>query len=282
VVYGDDGAGLGTAGNQLWSQDPDAIAGVPEEGDTFGSSLGAGDFDGDGRDDLAIASPGETLGEDVSAGRVNVLYGVGASGLGTSGTSCGARSRAGGRGGRGLRPLGGQPASSGVYRIGFTNGTHVKVGGDYVSHTPIDRTDMNGTPKGEQYVIVAAAPGTIGSCRHELRADDDNNFVWIEHANGEWTKYTHFETGSVTDLDWHVGDHVDAGEPLGFEGDVGHANGEHLHFEVAVPTTGRSHRRRGLHPRQNRIPLICGIRATSWYAVTDLHGRALADGRGQG
>src|SRR5690606_19428002 len=22
-----------------------------------------------------------------------------------------------------------------------------------------------------------------------------NNYVWIEHANGEWTKYTHFGTG---------------------------------------------------------------------------------------
>jgi len=88
--------------------------------------------------------------------------------------------------------------------------------------------------------------------------------VWIEHANGEWTKYTHFETDSVTDLGWAIGDHIDAGDPLGFEGDVGHATGEHLHFEVAVPddpsnrVTGG-----GFVIGQNRIPLICVSPGTS-------------------
>lgn len=84
--------------------------------------------------------------------------------------------------------------------------------------------------------------------------------MWIEHANGEWTKHTHFETDSVTDLGWAIGEHIDAGDPLGFEGDVGHATGEHLHFEVAVPddpsnpVTGG-----GFVIGQNRIPLICDI-----------------------
>ena len=35
-----------------------------------------------------------------------------------------------------------------------------------------------------------------------------NNYVWIRHANGEWTKYTHFETDSVDD-DLDVGDVVE-------------------------------------------------------------------------
>lgn len=35
---------------------------VEEEGDHFGASIAAGDFDGNGRDDLAIGSPGEDLG----------------------------------------------------------------------------------------------------------------------------------------------------------------------------------------------------------------------------
>jgi hypothetical protein len=71
-----------------------------------------------------------------------------------------------------------------------------------------------------------------------------NNFVWIEHPNGEWTKYTHMQRGSVgqgTDNNGNpgagrvVGEYVDAGTSLGVEGDVGLAGGPHVHFEVAVP-----------------------------------------------
>ncbi len=262
VLYGVGGSGLGTGGNRIWHQDQDGIDGVGEEGDTFGSSQASGDFDGDGFDDLAIGAPGETLGDDVSAGSVNVLYGNGPSGLAASGTQLWSQKSNGVDGvAEDHDRLSGEPASSGVYRIGFTNGTSVKVGGDYVAHTPIDRIDMNGTPKGPQYVIVAAADGTIRFIvDSNSEPTDNNNYVWIEHANGEWTKYTHFETDSVTDLDWDVGDHVDAGDPLGFEGDVGKANGEHLHFEVAVPDdpadpiTGG-----GFIIGQNRIPLICDI-----------------------
>lgn len=62
-----------------------------------------------------------------------------------------------------------------------------------------------------------------------------NNYVWIEHPNGEWTKYTHLGTGTVTANNWSVGDWINAGEVLGIEGDVGRASGRHLHFEVGLP-----------------------------------------------
>jgi hypothetical protein len=70
VIYG-TAAGLSSAGSQFWGQDSVGIAGVSETGDTFGRSLAVGDFNGDGRDDLAIGVPGENGG----AGGVNVLYG---------------------------------------------------------------------------------------------------------------------------------------------------------------------------------------------------------------
>jgi hypothetical protein len=79
VIYG-TAAGLSSAGSQFWSQDSVGIAGVSEAGDTFGRSLAVGDFNGDGRDDLAIGVPGENGG----AGGVNVLYGS-ASGLRAAG-----------------------------------------------------------------------------------------------------------------------------------------------------------------------------------------------------
>lgn len=65
------------------------------------------------------------------------------------------------------------------------------------------------------------------------------NYVWMEHPNGEWTKYSHFGTGTVQiDYGWSVGDWVDAGQVLGLEDDIGAARGNpahHLHFEVAIP-----------------------------------------------
>lgn len=70
--------GLVATGNNLfWSQDTDGIVGEPEPGDRFGDSLAAGDFNGDGYDDLAIGIPVEDI-EAASAddaGAVNIIYG---------------------------------------------------------------------------------------------------------------------------------------------------------------------------------------------------------------
>lgn len=68
-------SGLSTLGNQLWDQNSsDAfgnIEGGREEDDRFGHAVAAGDFDGDGFDDLAIGIPQE----DDNAGGVAVLHG---------------------------------------------------------------------------------------------------------------------------------------------------------------------------------------------------------------
>ena len=64
-------AQLSTAGNQIWSQGADGIVGNYESGDRFGTALAAGDFDGDGWDDLAIGSPFESGAQGI----VNVIYG---------------------------------------------------------------------------------------------------------------------------------------------------------------------------------------------------------------
>jgi hypothetical protein len=89
-----------------------------------------------------------------------------------------------------------------------------------------------------------------------------NNYVWLEHLGGEWTKYSHleFESASVH-AGLSVGDLVLPGQFLGFESDVGRACGTHLHFEVGVVDDPNN----PLHPGNggfiagtNRIPRFCG------------------------
>jgi hypothetical protein len=61
--------------DQFWNQDTVDIDDVAERGDSFGRSLSAGDFNGDGIDDLAIGVPGENKGNIADSGAVQVLYG---------------------------------------------------------------------------------------------------------------------------------------------------------------------------------------------------------------
>lgn len=49
--------------------------GANEQGDMFGHALTAGDFNGDGRDDLAVGAPGEAPGDDPESGAVFVFRG---------------------------------------------------------------------------------------------------------------------------------------------------------------------------------------------------------------
>ena len=75
VLYG-SAAGLTAAGDQLWTQDSTGIEDTPETNDNFGYALTAGDFNGDGRTDLAVGVPYESVGALLEAGAVNVLHGA--------------------------------------------------------------------------------------------------------------------------------------------------------------------------------------------------------------
>jgi hypothetical protein len=128
--------------------------------------------------------------------------------------------------------------SGGIYRIPFADGTDVTITNDHYNHCPRGRIDMVGD---NGNTIVAAADGWVRWIEDDNNTQCDcsqtfclNNYIWIEHANGEWTKYTHMQYQSVPNsID--VGDWVTAGTTLGTEGAVGCASGVHLHFEVAQP-----------------------------------------------
>jgi murein DD-endopeptidase MepM/ murein hydrolase activator NlpD len=147
-------------------------------------------------------------------------------------------------------PVSGNPvmlaASKGVYRLPYDNGTRVKVFDDFETHRPVGRIDFFAVRGTAPYRVVAAAAGRVAAIqdgfaeRQSGRAAKDchNNYVWIAHPNGEWTNYSHLAYGSVTGAArLRVGSTVKAGQFLGYEGSVGCAMLDHVHFEVAVPAT---------------------------------------------
>jgi hypothetical protein len=75
IIYGSL-EGLENNNAQLFNQFVAGVADSAEASDGFGTSLAAGDFDGDGRDDLAIGVPFEDFGTFVNPGAAHVLYGA--------------------------------------------------------------------------------------------------------------------------------------------------------------------------------------------------------------
>ena len=85
--------------------------------------------------------------------------------------------------------------------------------------------------------IFAAASGTVistcYSCTHNWSkyyscgcGGGYGNYVWISHGNGKETIYGHMTTPVV-----NTGDHVSAGQLIGYVGTTGFSTGPHLHFE---------------------------------------------------
>ncbi|KQZ82327.1 hypothetical protein ASD56_15820 [Microbacterium sp. Root166] len=121
------------------------------------------------------------------------------------------------------------PRSAGTYRVPFANGTAVSVTAGPHEHRVA--YDLDG---GDDAEVVAAASGWVRALVDDraapLRAADgpNENFVWIEHPNGEYTRYSRLAAGTVA-ATWREGDWIDAGEVIGRQG------AGHIHWEVAVP-----------------------------------------------
>lgn len=86
VLYGRS-SGLGALGSELITQDtPGFVASPAEPFDYFGWALAAGDFNGDGVDDLAVGTPFEDNGVGYAdAGSVQIFFGKSGNTIGNSG-----------------------------------------------------------------------------------------------------------------------------------------------------------------------------------------------------
>ncbi len=134
-----------------------------------------------------------------------------------------------------------QPTEAFRFRLPYEDGTLVRISRDHLTHNPVNRLDMVGHVNTSDNIrIVAAQSGTVRFVEDSntevcCQGECANNYVWIEHVNGYWTKYSHLLTGSATDADIYPGKVVEIGAYLGLEADIGRACGRHLHFEVAIP-----------------------------------------------
>jgi hypothetical protein len=85
ILRGSSG-GLTTTGSQRLTEDTAGMPGVAEDHDDWGTALTSADLTGDGRDDLVVGAPGDSVDGTVDAGAVTVIPGSG-SGLTTTGSS---------------------------------------------------------------------------------------------------------------------------------------------------------------------------------------------------
>ncbi|MDH6551117.1 hypothetical protein M2160_005202 [Streptomyces sp. SAI-117] len=80
ALYGSAGTGVTSAKRTVISQNSGTVPGTAEAGDLFGGATAYADFNRDGYDDLAVASPYEKVGTDTDGGALAILWGS-ASGL---------------------------------------------------------------------------------------------------------------------------------------------------------------------------------------------------------
>ncbi|HEX3809733.1 MAG TPA: M23 family metallopeptidase [Rhizomicrobium sp.] len=178
--------------------------------------------------------------------------------------------------------------SAGAYRLPFADGTTVKIFDDFATHRPRGRVDIFAVAGPQPYRVVAAASGRIMAIQDgyseqqsgRAAADCHNNYIWIAHANGEWTNYSHVAHDSVTKgAKLKVGDYVKAGAYLGEEGAVGCAMLHHVHFEVAVPDAKNPIDAGGFltdndNGKRERNPRFCGVHGET--AVKDATYKAVS------
>ena len=231
ILYGSESGPYASILTGTITQDTPGIIGVADENDRFGHALVAADFDGDGKDDLAISAPGESIeAEDLSeVGVVHVLYGTdngltsandilirqgagGAAGISESGDQFGWAMTSGDYNGDGKADLGvGIPfedhnqfglSNGGAVHVFYGSGSGITTANDVTFHQ--NSTGMLGsTAAGDEYGYSLASGDITGDGRDELVAGiPGKSFFGMNDAGA-----VHIVRGSaagLTQYDWLV------------------------------------------------------------------------------
>jgi hypothetical protein len=162
--------------------------------------------------------------------------------------------------------------SEGLYRVPYENNQTINMGSDVWTHNPLGKYDMWADNADKK--IVAAADGWIRGIQESFDTMcfvnnggmitccwQLNNYVIMQHPNGEWSGYTHIKVGSATDQGISLNQWVTAGTAIGVEGSVGCSTGRHLHWEVSRPADPSNGFQAvgGFLNGELLIPVICGI-----------------------
>jgi len=155
-------ASLFSGGVQAWTSS--TVGDVVESNSRFGQTLSVGDFSGDGRNDLAIASPGRSVGGAAQAGAVHLVFGSAPSAGIFSCTFCG---------GGGLIPGGAQRLDQSS--VGTAGETGDRFGGSltFASANTLAAGDLDGD--GQDDLL-------IGSPQEDGLESADNGLVSIRYG----------------------------------------------------------------------------------------------------
>ncbi|MEU2246805.1 M23 family metallopeptidase [Streptomyces sp. NPDC019224] len=77
--------------------------------------------------------------------------------------------------------------------------------------------------------VEAAHEGTVVKAGPNGAGDGPayGNAIVIKHGNGTYSQYAH-----LSQIDVHVGQHVEKGQKIALSGNTGNSSGPHLHFEI--------------------------------------------------
>jgi murein DD-endopeptidase MepM/ murein hydrolase activator NlpD len=81
--------------------------------------------------------------------------------------------------------------------------------------------------------IRAVGDGVVVGTGYQSGESGYGQITIIRHSNGYYSAYAHQSSMVV-----HEGDHVTAGELIGYVGSTGHSTGPHLHFEIRTEPHG--------------------------------------------
>ncbi|WP_181764580.1 FG-GAP-like repeat-containing protein, partial [Streptomyces albidus (ex Kaewkla and Franco 2022)] len=211
-------SGMSVGRHQGFTQSRPGVPGTPEAGDKFGSSIAAGDMDGDGYADVVVGASGEAIGDVKGAGSVTIIFGS-ATGLSSKAIAFHAPS-VNAREGFGRRLSLGDFNKDGLQDLATVEGTKIDVvhGAKNLRSTP--------TPKIKAYTPPGGGAGTGRFSAGDVDGDGYADLVTVAYFDDPADEGTlGVLRGSKDGLDGALGKGI--GLPFaGYNAVVGDVNGD--------------------------------------------------------